>query len=243
MGQDVDRETHLARTFAEVARQLQSQNSPEETWQRIVELAGSVLPAFEHAAISLARGKGRIVTVAATDQVPRTIDQIQYDTGEGPCLSAIREHEMFITSDLSAESRWPAFGARAVAETGVRSMLAFQLFVRDETLGALNLYSREPNAFDERAEAFGAVLAAHAAVAMAAAQEHQHTDQLEHAVLTNRDIGMALGIVMTQSKVDRVQAFRMLEQGSQRLNLKLKDIAARIVSTEEDSHRRTGSVA
>ena len=133
------------------------------------------------------------------------MDALQYETGEGPCLSAIREHDVFVTGDLGCEDRWPRFSQRAVDETGIRSMLAFRLFLEEETLGALNLYSTQTDAFDERARALGAVLAAHAAVAMSAATGQEQTEQLEAALTNSREIGMALGILMTQSRLDRAE--------------------------------------
>ena len=113
-------------------------------------------------------------------------------------------------------------------------MLAFRLFVADETLGALNLYCHATNGFDERAQALGSVLAAHAAVAMSAAQEHRHAEQLEEALATSREIGTAVGILMVQMHVARDHAFRTLAVGSMRTNVKLRDLAARVISAEEE---------
>lgn len=230
----VDREAELAVAFADVARQLQAQNTREETWQKIVDLARDLLPEVEHAAISLVQRDQRVETAAATDEVAKLVDQIQYDTDEGPCLSAIWEHDMFVTPDLANESRWPAFAAATVEKTGIRSMLSFQLFVQEDTLGALNLYSQREDAFDERTEAFGRVLAAHGALAMSAADAHETADNLQKALENSREIGMAIGILMVQSKVDQNAAFRLLSHGSQRANIKLRSLADRIVAAENE---------
>src|SRR5688500_8550226 len=72
----------------------------------------------------------------------------------------------FRTGDLLAETRWPQFSRRAHDETGVTSILAVRLFAEHETMGALNLYSTQPDAFDDTDVAFAAVFATHAAVAM-----------------------------------------------------------------------------
>lgn len=232
-----DRDVELAQTFAGIARQVQAQDDPASTWQGIVDLASFVLPVFEHAAVSLVARDGSIDTPAATGDIPRRVDAIQYETGEGPCLSAIRDRDMFVTGDLGCESRWPRFSQRAVQETGVRSMLAFRLFVEEEILGALNLYSERTDAFDERAQALGGVLAAHAAVAMSAATDQEHGVQLEIALATSREIGMAVGILMSQSRLDRAGAFRALSQASQRMNVKLHDLAGAIVNGHEHDVR------
>jgi transcriptional regulator with GAF, ATPase, and Fis domain len=185
----------------------------------------------------LVRRNGRIATVGATDDVPPRVDAIQYEVGEGPCLDAIAEHEVFAIDDLASDRRWPPFSCRAVEETGVRSMLSFRLFLDGDTSGALNLYSRQVAAFDEHAGAIGTVLAAHAAIAMRSAREWERAEQLEHALVSNRVIGMATGIVMTLRRVSQQEAFAVLSQASQYLNRKLQDVAGDVIKTGEVPER------
>lgn len=239
----VGRAAELAEAFADIARQLQAQNTREETWQKIIGLAGELLPTFQHAAISLIHKNDRVDTVASSDHVGRTVDQIQYETHEGPCLSAIRDANMFVTGDLAQETRWPNFSARAVDETGIRSMLSFRLFVEQDALGALNLYNPTTDAFDERAQAFGGVLAAHAAIAMSAVDAQDEANNLQAALESSREIGMAVGILMVQAKVDQDGAFRILSTGSQRTNVKLRTLAERIVAAENERNRTDNRAA
>jgi serine phosphatase RsbU (regulator of sigma subunit)/putative methionine-R-sulfoxide reductase with GAF domain len=170
-------EGDTAQAFAEVARVLQAQDGAQATLQKVVDLAPGVIEGCDHAGISLVVGQ-RVHTPAASDEVPATVDRIQYETGQGPCLDAIRHHEVFATDDLAEEARWSAFSARATAETGVRSLLSFRLFTEEDTLGALNLYSRAPSAFTATSRASGAVFAAHAAIALTAAREHDRAQDL-----------------------------------------------------------------
>ena len=96
----------------------------------------------------------RVTTQLATDPVVAEVDAAQYDTGEGPCLAVITEGlDSLYADDLREDTRWPAFGPRAVA-AGLRSLLAFRLFAND-TLGALNLYARLPRAYGATAEPQG----------------------------------------------------------------------------------------
>ncbi len=172
---------HSGRDFgeeiADVARRLQAEATAQETLQKMVELAAGTIGGCDHAGVSIV--DGGVQTPAASDDVPRQVDRVQYEAGEGPCLDAIREHEVFQTDDLSAEDRWPSFSARAATETGVRSMLSFRLFLEHDTLGALNLYSKHPGAFDEESRRVGAVFAVHAAVALQAAREHERVETLK----------------------------------------------------------------
>ena len=160
----------LAQAIAEVARALQAETSAQDTLQKIVELAAATVPGCEHAGITMLRD-GKMCTPAASSQVPVRVDEVQYDTDQGPCLDAIRVSPMFWTDDLTAEDRWPAFSARAFARTGVRSMLSFRLFLEQATLGALNLYASRHAAFGPDSRAAGEVFAAHAALALQTARE------------------------------------------------------------------------
>ncbi len=223
----------VASELADVARELQGENSPRETWQRIVDLAVQQLEHCEYAAISLVRPNNRVDTPASSHPVTLKVDAIQYDTGQGPCLDAIREAEVFTTGDLGEERRWPAFAHQAVAETGIRSMLCFRLFVQQETLGALNLYARGVDAFDDHDRVIGSLFAAHAALAMSSAEQRQHGEQLESALDSSRVIGMAIGILMEQTKVPRLRAFEILSAASQRNNVKLRDLAETVVAGVE----------
>lgn len=221
----------LAEVFAGIARELQAESGPEKTREHVTRAAVKTVPGCGHAAISLVRRRGPIETVAATDEVPELVDLVQYETGEGPCVDAIAEHEVFWIDDLAAEERWPKFSTRAVEETGVRSMLAFRLFVDQDTVGALNLYSREVGAFSDDARGIGAILAAHAAIAMFAAREKEHAEQLEEALCSNRRIGMAMGVLMAQGHLTEDQAISLLRRASQYLNIKLREIAEQVVET------------
>jgi GAF domain-containing protein len=179
--------------------------------------------------VSIVHGS-KIATPAASDAVPLRVDAIQYEVGEGPCLNAIAESQAFKADDLAKETRWPKFSARAQHETGVTSMLAFRLFARGHTLGALNLYSKERAAFGEEADEIGVLFAALAGAALGAAQ----TEEGLKIALRSRDvIGQAKGILMERHRITDDQAFEMLSRGSQRLNIRLAAVAERVAQTGE----------
>ena len=223
MPQDADVE--LAETLAEVARTLLDESDVETTLDRMCELAVQTIDSCEAAGISMVEGK-RVTSRSTTDDLPRHVDKIQSETQEGPCVDAIKQHEVFVTGSLSREERWPDFAQRAHDETGVESILSLRLFAREDTMGALNLYSREGDAFDDHDIAVGSLFAAHAAVALSTAQREAHLE----AKAEGRDvIGMAKGIIIAQQKVSDDEAFDILRRASQRMNLKLRELAARLV--------------
>jgi GAF domain-containing protein len=224
-------EDGLAEVFALIARQLQLETTPEKVVDRVTRAAVDTVEGCDHAAVSIVNRHGGIETIGATDDVPVAVDAIQYEVGQGPCLNAIAENEIFLIDDLAADERWPPFSHRAAKETGVRSMLSFRLFVRADTIGALNLYSRDVSAFDEQARAVGAILATHAALAVEAARDKERADQLDQALQSNREIGMAMGVLIARDRMTREEAFRVLRRASQHLNRKLRDVAVEVVDT------------
>src|SRR5262249_4380427 len=140
--------------------------------QRIAGAAVAEIEHVEYAGISLIE-RGAIRTAAATDPMVRRIDEMQYRVEQGPCLTSLQDQLTIRSNDLENDGRWPRFVIGAVAE-GVRSMLSVQLFVEGANLGALNTYSTEINAYDDEDETVAILLAAHAAVAMNAAQVHDN---------------------------------------------------------------------
>ena len=220
-----DRGTRLATTFAEIARTLLSERDLDTILRKIVAVAVEEVDACESAGIELVE-KRVIRPVAASSDVARQISAVQNEVGEGPCLSAIEEHETFRTDDLEQDDRWPKFSELARTETDVRSILGFRLFADEDTMGALNLYSSKPNAFDAGALAVGAILAAHAAVAMSWARER---DRMQMAIANRDIIGQAKGLLMARRNIDGDAAFELLRDASQRLNVKLHRVAEQVV--------------
>ena len=220
-----DETVRVAEMFGEVARSLATHEGEQATLTKIVHLAVEHLEACDFAGISLIEGR-KITSPASTNDLPRIVDSIQSEVHEGPCLDAIKKHEVFQTGDLAGEERWPRFATRAHEETGVRSILSLRLFVEEDTMGALNLYSTKQDAFDDTDVALASVFAAHAAVAMSAARREEN---LERRADSRDLIGQAKGILMARSNLDDEQAFQLLRRASQRLNLKLTKVAEQVV--------------
>jgi GAF domain-containing protein len=227
-----DSQIDLATAFGGIARTLVAEEDAHGTLRRIVHLAVETIDACEHCGISIVEGK-TIGSPAVSDPVPTIVDRLQSETGEGPCVDAIKGHEVFQTGRLSEETRWPSFAHRASQESGVESILSFRLFVEKNTMGSLNLYSGQTDAFDEHDVAFGAVFAAHAAVAWSTART---IDNLRNGLKTRELIGEAVGILMARQDISESEAFDVLMRASQRLNVKLRLIADELVHPKESEN-------
>jgi hypothetical protein len=137
---------------------------------------------------------------------------------------------------MRTETRWPRFAQRAF-HAGAGSMLSFQLYVEGDNLGALNLYARQPGAFDDESEHVGLLFAAHAAGAYAGAQKQ---DQLIAAMATRDLIGQAKGILMERYKISGDRAFSLLIRVSQNTHRKLRDVADELVRSGELTGQQRG---
>jgi GAF domain-containing protein len=218
----------LAEVFGDLAVEMQAQKGSTDTLQSIVEAAPKVVPGARWAGISLVQGT-KIVSEVPTSRSVAELDQLQSDLNQGPCLTALRDYHTVHIDDMRTETRWPDFG-REAQQRGMRSMLSFQLFVRSENLGALNLYSDEPGAFSEDSFLIGEILAQHAAVAMIGAAAET---QFENALATRDVIGQAKGMLMQRDNLTGLQAFSLLTRASQQTNVKLVDVARWLVNEHE----------
>ena len=169
-------------------------------------------------------------TAAASDQRAARADQLQYELGEGPCLDAIWAQDTVQIEDMTTEQRYPAWARRVVKQTSIRSSLSLPLFTTEDSLGALNLYAPQPEAFDAEIRGEGLAFAAQAAVALRCAQTEQH---LRAAMVSRNLIGQAQGILMERFKMTAEQAFAALSRISQQSNVKLRDVAQRLIDTGE----------
>jgi len=219
----------VARELAELAQALQAEGGRQGTLQTVCELAAKVIGA-DHASITV-RSQGGFRTVATTSDLPEVVAQIQCDAGEGPCIDPDGAWSTWVTGNLSAETCWPEFAAKVAEHAGVQSMLSSRLYVRDSEVGFLNAFAHRPDAFTESAVAVFGVFAAHAAVALQAAEEQERADNLEIALHNSRRIGTAIGILMHGHRVDEAAAFGMLRRRSQDTNRKLSAIAEDVVRT------------
>ena len=225
----------LAALFGAVSLTLMAEDGLDEVLARIAELAVETIPNCEHCGVMLMEG-GDVRSAAVSDQVPRAVDAIQIETGEGPCLEAMEAHEVFEIADMRDEARWPVFASRAATETPVRSMLSFRLYDDRRTVGALNLFAKELKAFDESDHQVGGVFAAYAALALTNARE---VDGLRQGLESRTVIATAKGMLMAREGVTDEEAFAILRRASQRMNVKLREVAQRVVEGNSAARKAT----
>lgn len=222
----------LAGASGVIGQELIAATDHDEAFRILTALAVREVPGTQFAGITQGYNHS-FRTIAATDEAVSTADEIQYELRSGPCVDAILHRRIFDTDDLPNDERWPEFGRRAYESTGILSMLSFRLFLEDHTelIASLNLYSRSTTAFDDTSHALGLILATHGALAVSAALAREKAYNLNLALQSSREIGIAIGVLMVQHKITREEAFDLLRLASQHTHRKLAQVASDVADT------------
>jgi transcriptional regulator with GAF, ATPase, and Fis domain len=229
-----------------------TEHSMRSLLEEIAAMATSSLPGRVESSVTLLTGDDA-VTAVYTGSMSLELDERQYVLGSGPCLHAAAHGEPVEIVDTRSDPRWPDF-VKAAAQRGCGSSLSLPLPLHEGVSGALNIYAREPAAFDERIRGFvrrfasyGAVVAGNMLVYESALDRAKN---LEAALVSRAVIDQAKGILMERFKLTPDQAFRALARVSMDTNRKVRDVAERFVATGEwnqadrfpgDGHVRTRS--
>ncbi|MCX9191454.1 transcription antitermination regulator [Carbonactinospora thermoautotrophica] len=220
-----------ARRYGLSALMLSTQQL-EEALGHVTAMTSRILPVEPSCGVTLMRA-GQIATIVPSDGLSPLVDEIQYSTGEGSCVQALRTREVVASQDLRTDPRWRQWRERALAH-GVRSVYAHPLEVGQQAVGALNLYARQPGTWAEEAQRVLMLLAEHAALLLSVvirqASHAELTEQLRAALSSRAVIDQAIGIIMAQRGCDAEKAFAVLREVSNKRNIKLRDVAARLVA-------------
>ncbi len=191
-----------------------------------------VIPHSAGAAVSLISADGRGETIGATDNLVLRADSLQYELGQGPCLSAWAGQRAVIIQDTREETRWPEWTA-AVADFPLRSVVSAPLTPRGRPIGALKVYSPVPLAFDDNSVFLIERLAAPAAVLLDHVRDRETaqrmTEELAEA-LANRDmISKAQGILIERLNLNSQEALDVLLARSRGESTPLHDVAREVL--------------
>lgn len=202
-----------------------------ELLTRVAAMAVQAIPGAEGAGLTLLQFDRDDVVVKSAEFI-RQIEDIQYSTGQGPCISAATEGRTMRSGSLGEDQRWPRFGAR-VARLGVHSVLAVPLHTPAGVVGAMNVYAHPRNVFDDHAEEVGEVFAVPAAVSVFNArmldQNERVIARLQTVLQTRPVIDQAVGILRSRSGDTAEEAFDTLRKLSAREHIGVAEIAGRIV--------------
>lgn len=205
---------------------------------RIAEITQEAVPAADVVGMSMFDDNGKPTTAVYTDPDSPEIDQAQYDDDKGPCLDAWRNNTVLrVRRVQDSAAEYPRF-ARACLLHEVHSTLSLPMRAGAVALGAVNLYSRVEDGFSDEDEELGTDLAAAGAAVLLNVSAYWSafdlTSQLNEAMESRAVIEQAKGMLMAQSAgLSADDAFALLVKVSQRENLKVREVARRIVTRGE----------
>jgi hypothetical protein len=189
---------------------------------------------FDAATVTARHGRG-LATVAATDQRLIALDDAQYESGEGPCLTVLEPHEPISLDDAAElDDLWQHFSS-AAAHLGVHSTLSMHLPVDSADVAAsLNLYSRQTLELSDAQVREAVPFAEQLAAAIVSVDAHRATANLARemgeAMRSRAVIEQAKGMIMADGRISADEAFEQLTRLSQHANMKLRDVAQRMVT-------------
>jgi GAF domain-containing protein len=217
--------------YSQLGHQVAAHATSATPLGAVTAVAVRAVPGVDEASITRETKPRTFETLSPTGDGAQRADEAQYELGYGPCVDAVETSHIFRSDDLAAETRWPGFGARA-SLIGMRSVLSLRL--TQESPGAmagLNLYSYSLNAFDDHAQNMAVLLATHAGITVTQLTAQAKVANLEVALTTSREIGVAMGVLMATHKLTRDEAFDLIRIASQRQHRKVRDIATEIADT------------
>ena len=227
-------------------------SKPQEVTDTFVQLADTLVGDYEVSAllqflsvrcteilqadtagVLLESRDGRLELAGAVSDDMYDIEQVEMELGEGPCIDAYRTREPVIAPDLTAfRHRWPQVVPR-LESLGLQAGYAFPLKLRDDCIGALNLYRRMPGEFGDRDIRLGQAFAHMAAIGILQERKvtaaEQRAVQLQHALNSRVIIEQAKGMLAQRHGVTPQAAFERLRAHARRHGLKVQDISRRIV--------------
>ena len=212
---------------------LLNTDSVEQFLHELAVLSAQAMDGVMSCGMSLRqRGRPQPVT-ACSDPLASAADEVQYQTGDGPCLHALRHARPVRINDTDVSQQWPKF-CRQAGELGIRSCYALPLMVDGEPVGTLILYSRHPTAFGSeetaRADRFAMDASGALTLALRMASCTDLNEQLRSSMGSRAVIDQALGVIMATEHVAQDRALALLKSVSQNSNVRLRDLAASIVT-------------
>ncbi|OUM42461.1 GAF and ANTAR domain-containing protein [Arthrobacter agilis] len=187
------------------------------------------------------RHQNLATTVACSSDEARVLDEIQYGFGDGPCLHAISTGRTVVVEDVRTDGRWPDY-FEAVAGREYFAMMGVPLVLGAESGAALNFYAAQPGTFSSSTQSLAEGFATQAAKALQMVlrvSQHANTSSNLRAAMESRTmIDIAIGIIMGQNRCSQAEAYAMLTRASNAQNIKVREIARKIVSgvSTEPSH-------
>ncbi len=228
-----NRDALLASALVSLADTLVDDYDVVELLDRLVQTVVDLLD-VDAAGLMLVDQRGSLRLLASSSEQIRLLEVLQLQSDEGPCLECVHGGQPVIADDIVVDGdRWPRF-SEAAASAGFRSVLALPMRLRDETIGGLNLFSRESPALSQEERPIAQALADVATIGILQQRSiHRASllaEQLQSALSTRVLIEQAKGVMAAHGQLNMDEAFATLRSFARSQNLKLSVLAEEIVT-------------
>jgi transcriptional regulator with GAF, ATPase, and Fis domain len=225
--------TPAAAAFAQLDAMHLSEQSVDAVLQAVVDLVPQVLPGDVEASVTVLVAD-RPTTLATSGPLALELDEGQYARGHGPAIQAASRALIVEVADARSEPRWPDHMRRAV-ELGCLSSLSIPLGSPEQLPAALNLYARQPAAFDEAARENASRFARFAGTAAATMHGYQNAravaDDLQLVLESRAMVDQAKGILVERHQLTPDLAFHLLARAAGRTGRTLPQVAGHLIAT------------
>jgi len=223
----LSRETHLTETFVELADTLVSNFDVADLLHTLAVRSADLFD-LDAAGIMLADRVGTLHVVGSSDEHARVLELFELQNREGPCLDCYSSGEPVVEDDLASSDRWPNFRREAL-DAGFHSVQAIPMRLRDQVIGALNLFRLPPGRLDRADLSACRALADVATISLlqdrATEESRVLAGHLQVALNNRTVIEQAKGVLAERADLDMHAAFELLRGHARNHNARLNEVA------------------
>ncbi len=232
-----DRELQLAAAFVEMADTLVTGFDVADFLHGLADHCVQLLP-VDAAGLLLADPRGTLELLASSNEQSRLVELFQLQSDQGPCLECFRSGTPVAESDLAAATeRWPLF-APAASAAGFAAVQALPMRLRDEVIGAMNVFMCTPGRLDGTGLLVAQALADIATIGLLHERSFRHqevlAEQLQGALNSRVAIEQAKGVLAERFSLDMDQAFQLLRTQARSQNRRLAELAGAVANGSEN---------
>ncbi|MEU7582295.1 GAF and ANTAR domain-containing protein [Streptomyces sp. NPDC041068] len=233
------REERLAAAFVELADTLVGDF---DVIHFLYTLTEHCVTLFDIAAagVVLATPRGELLDATASDERTRAMELASIEWDEGPCHDCYRTGRALYDIPLDhprARAQWPRVSRRA-RELGFTSVSCAPLRLRDEVIGALNLFRDRPGSLAPGDLRLAQALADTAAIGIlqqrAVHERGTVAAQLQIALNSRIIIEQAKGALADRRGISVDEAFDQLRRSARHHGRLLADVAREVMATGTD---------
>jgi GAF domain-containing protein len=223
----------LSLVIARIEGLLLTAEKVDRAVQLLAQAIKDAVPGTVGAGVSLMDSRGHRTSRGATDRVVEQADTLQYELGQGPCLTAWAAEETVLIDDVRQDPRWPLWSA-AVASLPIRSVISTPLIAGKECIGALKVYAALPSAYTAATGRMLERFAAPAATLLSHVQTSELPQRISESLQTSlysRDlINRACGVLMERHGLGHEEAQQALMRQAREANLPLRQFSYSLVA-------------